>query len=90
MLELISAMNDAPTMHAVTAERSFLAALEGGCQVPIGALAVGNVKYQTQHRLLVRMAQSEKALVLSFAEAFAAAREFLAEQAAQASAKPVG
>ena len=58
--------------------------------VCIGALAVGNVKYQTQHRLLVRMAQSEKALVLSFAEAFAAAREFLAEQAAQASAKPAG
>jgi len=43
MLELISAMNDVPTMHAVTAERSFLAALEGGCQVPIGALAVGDV-----------------------------------------------
>jgi hydroxymethylbilane synthase len=36
-------MNDAPTMFAVTAERSFLAALEGGCQVPIGALAVGDV-----------------------------------------------
>jgi methylene-tetrahydromethanopterin dehydrogenase len=62
----------------------------GAGAVGIGALAVGNVKYQTQHRLLVRMAQSEKALVLSFAEAFAAAREFLAEQAAQASAKPAG
>ena len=49
--------------------------------VGIGALAVGNVKYQTQHRLLVRMQQAEKAVVLSFAEAFAAAREFLAEQA---------
>jgi methylene-tetrahydromethanopterin dehydrogenase len=56
--------------------------------VGIGALAVGNVKYQTQHRLLVRMQAAEKAVVLSFAEAFAAAREFLAEQAAQASAKP--
>ena len=40
MLELIGAMNDSHTMRAVTAERSFLAALEGGCQVPIGALAV--------------------------------------------------
>jgi methylene-tetrahydromethanopterin dehydrogenase len=49
--------------------------------VGIGALAVGNVKYQTQHRLLVRMQQAEKAVVLSFPEAFAAAREFLAEQA---------
>ena len=33
-------MNDAPTMRAVRAERAFLQALEGGCQVPIGALAV--------------------------------------------------
>ena len=33
-------MNDAPTMRAVVAERAFLAALEGGCQVPIGALAI--------------------------------------------------
>lgn len=54
--------------------------------VGIGALAIGNVKYQTQHRLLVRMCESEKAVVLSFPEAFAAAREFLAEQAAAAPA----
>jgi len=38
--ELTDAMNHAPTMLAVSAERAFLAALEGGCQVPIGALAV--------------------------------------------------
>src|SRR6185437_8003566 len=31
----------APTGIAVTAERAFLAALEGGCQVPIGALVMG-------------------------------------------------
>ena len=37
---LAAALNDEPTMRAVVAERSFLAALEGGCQVPIGALAV--------------------------------------------------
>jgi len=36
---LTDAMNHAPTMFAVRAERAFLAALEGGCQVPIGALA---------------------------------------------------
>ncbi|HEV2180769.1 MAG TPA: hypothetical protein VGR59_10630, partial [Gemmatimonadaceae bacterium] len=29
-----------PTAVAVTAERAFLAALEGGCQVPIGALVM--------------------------------------------------
>ena len=53
--------------------------------VGIGALAVGNVKYQTQHRLLVSMQKAEKAVVLSFPEAFVAARQFLVEQAA---AKP--
>jgi hydroxymethylbilane synthase len=37
---VIGALNDRPTHFATTAERSFLAALEGGCQVPIGALAV--------------------------------------------------
>jgi hydroxymethylbilane synthase len=37
---LADAMNDAPTMRAVVAERAFLAALEGGCQVPIGAVAL--------------------------------------------------
>ena len=37
---LADAMNDAATMRAVVAERAFLAALEGGCQVPIGALAM--------------------------------------------------
>lgn len=50
--------------------------------VGIGALAVGNVKYQTQHRLLLRMRESDTARVLGFAEAYAVAREFLAEKAA--------
>ena len=54
--------------------------LAGTSAVGIGALAVGNVKYQTQHRLLVQMQQAEKALVLSFPEAFAVARAFLAER----------
>ena len=38
--ELAESLNDLPTMRAVRAERAFLQALEGGCQVPIGALAV--------------------------------------------------
>jgi methylene-tetrahydromethanopterin dehydrogenase len=50
--------------------------------VGIGALAVGNVKYQTQHRLLARMRTAESPQVLGFAEAYAVAREFLAESAA--------
>jgi hypothetical protein len=48
----------------------------------IGALAVGNVKYQTQHRLLARMRVAETPQVLGFAEAYTVAREFLAESAA--------
>ena len=60
--------------------------LAGTAAVGIGALAIGNVKYQTQHRMLVRMQQAEKAVVLSFAEAFAVAREFLVEKASGKSA----
>jgi hydroxymethylbilane synthase len=35
----IAPLHDADTAHAVRCERAFLRALEGGCQVPIGALA---------------------------------------------------
>jgi methylene-tetrahydromethanopterin dehydrogenase len=55
--------------------------LAGTNAVGIGALAIGNIKYQVQHRLLLRMCQAEKAQVLSFAEAFAVAREYLVEKA---------
>jgi len=48
----------------------------------IGALAIGNTKYQTQQRLLVQMHDAEAAVVVSFPEAFATARAFLAEKAA--------
>jgi hydroxymethylbilane synthase len=39
MLALLSRYNDEATARAVEAERSFLAELNGGCQVPIGAYA---------------------------------------------------
>lgn len=39
--DIIARLNDAGTARAVSAERSFLEALEGGCQVPIGAMVVG-------------------------------------------------
>lgn len=48
-----------------------------------GALAVGNVKYQTQHRLLVQMRQARPPVVLGHAEAFETARAVLAEAGAQ-------
>jgi len=53
--------------------------LAGTSAVGIGALAVGNVKYQTQHRLLVRMRETEKPVALSFDAAFEVARAVLAE-----------
>jgi hydroxymethylbilane synthase len=37
---LVAPLADADTTTDVSAERAFLAALEGGCQVPIGALAM--------------------------------------------------
>ena len=58
------------------------APIEGTNTLGIGALAVGNVKYQTQHRLLVQMRSAEKAVTLGAAEAFAAARAFIAESKA--------
>ena len=39
-LTLLSALNDPDTSIAVSAERAFLAALGGGCQTPVGALAI--------------------------------------------------
>ena len=38
-MERVRFMDHAPTRIAVTAERAFLAELEGGCQVPIGGFA---------------------------------------------------
>ncbi|MEO7458008.1 MAG: hydroxymethylbilane synthase [Gemmatimonadaceae bacterium] len=58
MLELVTAMNDAPTMRAVTAERAFLAALEGGCQVPIGALAMETPDGPVLHGMIADIAGS--------------------------------
>jgi hydroxymethylbilane synthase len=39
MRDIFAPLGHADTMTATKAERAFLAALEGGCQVPIGALA---------------------------------------------------
>ncbi|WP_280151533.1 methylenetetrahydromethanopterin dehydrogenase [Piscinibacter sp. XHJ-5] len=54
--------------------------LEGTAAVGIGALAIGNVKYQVQHRLLMRMREAERPVAFGFAEAFSMAREVLAEK----------
>jgi hydroxymethylbilane synthase len=40
---MFASLNDAATMRDVTVERALLEALQGGCQVPIGALVVNGV-----------------------------------------------
>lgn len=40
LLYMLSAIHDEDAFLAATAERAFMQSLEGGCQVPIGALAV--------------------------------------------------
>ncbi len=53
--------------------------LPDGRAVGIGALAIGNIKYQVQHRLLMRMRAADTPVAYSFPDAFAVAREVLAE-----------
>lgn len=56
--------------------------LAGTQAVGIGALAVGDVKYHVHHRLLERMRNAKSPVCFSFADAFAVAREVLAEKKA--------
>lgn len=52
MTSLAGALSHAPTEIATRAERALLAALEGGCQVPIGALAVEDLGGWVLHGLV--------------------------------------
>ena len=54
-----------PLLHAINAQGA----------VGIGALAVGNVKYQLQHALLQSMLETDKPLYIDFRYAFDKARE---------------
>jgi len=47
--------------------------------VGIGALAIGNVKYQTQHRLLQQMRETEEPVYFHFEHAFEVARQCASE-----------
>ena len=49
-----------------------------GKAVGIGALAIGNIKYQTQRGLFEAMLQAEKPVYLDFRDAFATARKLAA------------
>lgn len=53
-------------------------AAASGKAVGIGALAVGNIKYQCQNGLLVSMLQAEKPVFLDFRDAFETARRLSA------------
>ncbi len=55
-----------------------LAGAARGDAVGIGALAIGNVKYQVEHRLFVRMRTGGKPVYLGFPEAFDEARAIAA------------
>lgn len=57
--------------------------IEGSCSgaVGIGALAIGNVKYQTQNLLLKSMLNTEKPVYLHFEHAFEVARNYIKSKA---------
>jgi hydroxymethylbilane synthase len=52
ILELLRDLNDEATSISVRAERALLSALEGGCQVPIGALAMSDLGGLVLHALV--------------------------------------
>ena len=45
--------------------------------VGVGALAIGNIKYQTQNRLLKQMIENDEPIYLHFEHAFSMAREYI-------------
>jgi hydroxymethylbilane synthase len=54
-LARLSALDHAPTRAATAAERAFLAALEGGCQIPIGALGTTRDQQIELHGLVASL-----------------------------------
>ena len=51
--------------------------IAGTQAVGIGALAIGNVKYQVQHRLFVKMLEAAKPVFIGFPQALEMARELV-------------
>lgn len=56
MMSALAALDHAPSARAAAAERAFLAALQGGCQVPIGALAMEEGEGLVLHGLVADLA----------------------------------
>ena len=74
-LDVCSRLNDPCTQAAVTAERAVLAALGGGCQVPIGAHAV--VEHEMMHIRSVVLSPDGKQVVRKEAEGLRADAEII-------------
>lgn len=55
MNEILGPMTDRPAMAALTAERALVAALGGGCQTPIGALAEVDGERLDLHAIVVSL-----------------------------------
>ena len=53
----------------------------GGVAIGVGALAIGDIKYRVHTRLLAQMYQAPTPVFLAYREAFAMARQIVAEQA---------
>jgi hydroxymethylbilane synthase len=56
---MLAPLDHLPTSIATRAERAFLAALEGGCQVPIGALVIERGGMHTLHGMLANITGSQ-------------------------------
>lgn len=52
---ILAPLSDTDTVLATRAERAFLAALEGGCQVPIGALAIRDGERRVLHGFIAEV-----------------------------------
>ncbi len=52
LIKLLAPLHHAPSAFAANAERALLAALDGGCQVPIGALLIGDDVAAVLHALV--------------------------------------
>ncbi|MEM2081675.1 MAG: hydroxymethylbilane synthase [Candidatus Bathyarchaeia archaeon] len=60
VIKMLSAIDDPPTRAEVTAERSLVLALEGGCRVPIGAIGRANDRALSLYGCIFSLKTREK------------------------------
>jgi hydroxymethylbilane synthase len=88
LAELLSAIDDAPSRAATTAERALLAALQAGCSAPVGAYAAGTSTLRLH--ALVTAADGGSALRASASGPAAEAQRLGREAAADLLARGAG